>query len=362
MPPSGSGSLPPPLDPAVLAEAADPLLLAGIAAYRRHPCRREMADPPVVWSGGSSRLLDYGPDGGVPVLVIPSLVNRGYILDLGEQNSMLRAMSARGLRPLLMEWGWPGEEERRFDVGDYITRRLEPALESVRARTDRIVSLLGYCMGGTMAVALAQRRAADVGAMALLAAPWNFHAGTPDAPGQAEALLQWAAPVMDAIGTMPIDMIQAAFASLEPDGVLNKFRAFGAQPQDGPRAALFVAMEDWLNDGVPLSAPVARECLGDWYGRNLPARDAWFVGGTAIRPADLRVPSLVVVPERDRIVPPGSAGALAEMIPGAVQLRLPAGHVGMVAGNRGPALLWRPLADWLLEVAEVRENSDPTEP
>ena len=33
--------------------------------------------------------------------------------------------------------------------------------------------------------------------------------------------------------------------------------------------------EDWLNDGVPLAAAVARLCLGEWYGGNTTASGSW---------------------------------------------------------------------------------------
>ncbi|MFC7551456.1 hypothetical protein ACFQU7_02790 [Pseudoroseomonas wenyumeiae] len=46
-------------------------LIAGIAAYRRHPWQREAAEVPVVWEEGGSRLLDFGGT-GTPVLVVPS--------------------------------------------------------------------------------------------------------------------------------------------------------------------------------------------------------------------------------------------------------------------------------------------------
>ena len=50
---------------AVLAETLrqDAALIEGIAAYRRHPWRRDMPDPPAIWQEGGSRLLDYGGDG-----------------------------------------------------------------------------------------------------------------------------------------------------------------------------------------------------------------------------------------------------------------------------------------------------------
>ena len=62
---------------------------------------------------------------------------------------------------------------------------------------------------------------------------------------------------------------------LDPFGVAAKYRAFARLRQDSERARLFVALEDWLNDGIPLAAPVARECMAGWYGGNTPARGAW---------------------------------------------------------------------------------------
>ncbi|HUZ64337.1 MAG TPA: alpha/beta hydrolase, partial [Acetobacteraceae bacterium] len=114
------------------------------------------------------------------------------------------------------------------------------------------------------------------------------------------------------------------------------------------RAALFVALEDWLNDGIPLAAPVARACLRDWYGANDPARGAWRVAGLPVEPAAFDRPAFVAVPGKDRIVPPESALPLAGLIPGAVLHQPKAGHIGMVAGGTAEAALWRPVAEWVL--------------
>ena len=60
----------------------------------------------------------------------------------------------------------------------------------------------------------------------------------------------------------------------------------------------------------------------------------------------LRRPALVVLPGRDRIVPPSSAEPLAAAL-GASVLRPPLGHVGMMSAARAPAILWTPIAEWL---------------
>jgi polyhydroxyalkanoate synthase len=117
------------------------------------------------------------------------------------------------------------------------------------------------------------------------------------------------------------------------------------------RAEDFVALEDWLNDGVALTAGVARDCLTGWYGENRPARGQWTVAGTVIEPGKLAVPSLVALPRRDRIVAPASAAALADALDASGgkchRLTPPSGHIGMVVGGAARKTLWQPLADWL---------------
>nr|WP_239451713.1 alpha/beta fold hydrolase [Elioraea rosea] len=331
----------------------DAAFISGIAAYRRHPYVRSLADPPPLWAEGGSRLLDYGATapgraaGGATLLVVPSLVNRAYVLDLTEEASFLRYLAARGHRPLLLDWGWPGEAERGFGLTDVIAGRLERALAASAAIAGGPVVLAGYCMGGLLALAAALRRPELVRGFAALATPWDFHAGDPDRARTAAMLLPLLEPAMAFHDAVPVDGLQILFTALDPFGIAAKFRAFGRLAQDSARARLFVALEDWLADGVPLAAPVARECIGGWYGRNEPGRLAWSVAGMTVDPRALAMPAFVAVPGRDRIVPPESARPLGGLIEGAVLHEPAAGHIGMVAGSGAEAALWRPFAAWL---------------
>ncbi len=321
----------------------DAALVAGIAAYRRHPYQRDLPDPACLWAEGDSRLLDYGAPPGRPVLFVPSLVNRAYVLDLAPGRSMLRWLAEHGVRPLLLDWGWPGAAERRFTLTDVIAGRLERAIAAAGAP----VVLAGYCMGGLLALAAALRRPDRVRALALLATPWDFHSENGAEAVRLGASLPLLEPLLAATGTLPIDAIQAMFASPDPGSIAAKYRAFGRMDQGGAAARGFVALEDWLNDGVPLAAPIARETLAGWYGENQPGRGAWCVAGAAVDPGRLDMPCFVAAPARDRIVPPGSALPLAALIPGAVLHRPAAGHIGMTAGPRAESALWSPLLGWL---------------
>lgn len=351
------------VDPEAFARALDAEALRrasafadGVVRYRRFPRPKRPPEPPVVWQQGTTRVLDYTANrgrrraGDRPVLVVPSLINRAYILDLSPTRSLMRHLVTAGFRPYLVDWGAPGEAEKDFTLTDYIAGRLASALDNVVSAGGRPVAVVGYCMGGLLALALAARHPGAVGALALLATPWNFHAAHAAQRRVLEAMAPTLLGMIDVLGFLPVDVLQAMFASLSPYQTATKFRRFAALAEDSEPARHFVELEDWVNDGVPLVGPVARECLFGWYVDNAPGRGLWAVAGRLVSPGEIAAPALVVIPEKDHIVPPESAAALARELPGATAWRLPAGHIGMVAGTQAKSCLFEPLAAWLAAV------------
>ena len=326
--------------------------LDGVLTYRRYPTARAASERPVLWREGTTLLRDYrrGNDVAAPrLLIVPSLINRYYILDLEPEVSFLADLAARGYAPFVVDWDAPGAEEQGFDLTRYIAGRLEAALDAVKREPGGPIIVVGYCMGGNLALALALRRQQDIAALACLATPWDFHAD-----GETQARLIGAMgramdPLFQALGEMPVDALQSFFASLDPLSILAKFRRFAEM--EGDHARKFVALEDWLNDGVGLAAPVARECLTQWYGENSTALGNWLIAGEPVRPEKLRLPALAMVPSTDRIVPPKSALALAQRLPRGETMTPAAGHIGMMVGGSARAKVWDPLDAWLRRIA-----------
>ena len=236
-------------------------LLTGVEKYRRHPRHRSLPEAPVLWSAGTTKLLDYrqGADPKAPrLLVIPSLVNRYYVLDLEAEQSFLRWCATQGMAPFVMDWGSPGAEERGFDFTDYVAGRLEAALEAVKKEPGGPIFAIGYCMGGNLALALALRRQAEIAGLVLLATPWDFHAEAKEHSLMLAEIGRNLEPVMQLFGELPVDILQCFFSGFDPFQILRKFQNFaGADPQSAG-AKKFVALEDWLNDGMAVSAAVAR--------------------------------------------------------------------------------------------------------
>lgn len=311
--------------------------LAGLKAYQEAPRQPRPADMPVAATAGRAMLRDYGGSGR-PVIFIPSLINPPFILDLTAQNSLLRWLTRKGVRPLLVDWGTPAPDDRHRDIAGHVETLLLPLIEALGERP----ALVGYCLGGTMALAAAALR--DVAGVALVATPWHFSGFPPAARADMAKLWDAAAPACEPLGLMPMEMLQSGFWRLDPARTVGKFERFAALDPAGPEAAAFIALEDWANSGAPLTFAAAREAFEDMFGADLPGHGQWIVEGTTIDPAKLRCPAIDFVSLSDRIVPAASAANL----PRRVDLR--AGHVGMIVGRGARTALWEPLSAWLSQL------------
>ena len=312
--------------------------LAGLAAYQAAPREPRKADRPVVATAGRARLIDHGGS-GPPLVLVPSLINPPHILDLAEGRSLAGWLAMQGFRALLVDWGMPDHGDRGLDVSGHVETRLLPLIDALGEPP----LLLGYCLGGTMALAAAMLR--PLRALVLVAAPFRF-AGFGDA-GRAEITQLWhaARPAAEAMGVVPMEVLQSGFWRLDPARTIAKFEAFGAFDPASDAARTFVALEDWANDGAPLTWAAGRELMEDFIGDDSPGRSEWRVGGRTVDPAALTCPALDIISANDRIVPAASAVGLPD------RRILGAGHVGMVVGGRARAQLWEPLADWLSRAA-----------
>jgi len=309
-----------------LARAA----LAGLRAYERAPRRERQAPKPEIARVGGASLRDHGGS-GPPVLLVPSLINPPRILDLDEEVSLTAAIARMGRRALLLDWG-KADARGGLSVAGHVEELLLPLVR----RIAEPVTLAGYCLGGTMAIAAANL--IPVERVVTIAAPWNF-ADYPDASRRALADM-WAHAQSAAkqLGALPMEVLQAAFWSLDPERTVRKFAEFGRLIPRSPEARRFVELEEWANEGEPLPYPAARELIEELFGKDPSGSGEWRVGGQAISDA-LSIPALHLTSDHDRIAPAATA-------PAGKRVAIPSGHVGMIVGSARKQL-HEALADFL---------------
>lgn len=331
-------------------------LLSGVLRYYDTPYTRQVKEPPVIWQRGNARLLDYGQGMDASsmrhmVLFVPSLINRYYILDLEKDRSFLRYLSSEGVYPLVLDWGAPGEYEEKFGCDTYITHILHEAIRFLCATSGNKIALAGYCMGGVLTLAAAQLWKNHVSGLALLATPWNFHC---DAfkpfilDKQCHSILN---KMITSQKTLPAHIVQSLFYWTDPWVFEHKFRRF-SELAPGSRAEHdFITLERWVNDGVPMTAGVAQDCLIGWAQNNTLHLGQWSVANKKIQPKNINIPTLIAIPESDHVVPYDCALPLVQAMKNAEIIRPSSGHVGMIIGSRAKKELWKPLTDWLKSIS-----------
>ena len=109
----------------------------------------------VVFQNDMMQLIQYAPTTDKvfrnPLMIIPPWINKYYILDLTEKNSMVKWMVDQGYTVFMISWANPDEALMHKDFQDYMLEGPIAALQAIERVTGvRNVNAIGYCMGGTL--------------------------------------------------------------------------------------------------------------------------------------------------------------------------------------------------------------------
>ena len=283
---------------------------------------------------------------GEPVLIVYSVINRSYILDLMHGCSFVGHLLDQGLDVWMIEWGEPDDHAPEVDLADYLAA-LARCVEAIRSGTgaDK-VSLFGHCIGGTLAAMYAALEPTGVGRLLALTAPFRAPESGTLATITEKGLLPTDA-VMQAAGRMPAKAIRYTFMGLKPYYELLKWKLFVQGLASAEATARFAAIDRWANDNVDIPAGVFRAYLDEVFGSGRLARGETVIDSRPVRLDAIECPVLNVVGATDWIVPPDSARPLDEQAERARYLELPGSHLSLILDPRLRER-WQELSDFLL--------------
>jgi polyhydroxyalkanoate synthase len=241
----------------------------------------------VVWTENKWRLLRFAPATprfATPIVMVPSLINRWYVLDLGPQRSLIEWLVAQGHEVFCIDWGTPGDEDRYLTWDDIAGRYVGRAVR-IAARYGRTgqAHVLGYCLGGTLAVSYVAAFPEHVASLLALAAPIDFeHAGI---------MAQWTrtptfdvASILEAFGNVPWPLMQASFNMLRPTLRAAKLVNLLDRAWDDEFLEGFLATEHWGHDNVSFPGACYARYIEELYRGNRLMHGGFTVLG---RPAEL---------------------------------------------------------------------------
>ena len=319
----------------------------------------------VVYTRGSMRLLRFearvptARRHATPILFVYSLINRYYILDFLPGRSLIEFMCDQGYDVYAIDWGTPGALEEQMNWDEFLGGLMRSAVQwTLKISGAESLTMYGYCMGGTMALAYAALYPKGLRNFVAQATPVDFHEGG--------IFTTWTSPqyfdvdaMVDAHGNVPIDLMEAGFSMMAPVQRLTKWLEVFRRIDDPEFVTTFLAMETWAADNVPFPGEVYRQYIKDCYQENNFYEGRMVVGGRKVDLAQIRCPLLTLIAENDTIAPPASSTALDAKVGSTdkTTLRFPVGHIGLSTSSKGPKQIWPKVAGWIAAHSEPLEST-----
>ncbi len=297
------------------------------------------------------RLLRYRSEARrhvTPVLLIPSLINRHYVLDLMPGKSFVEHLIGQGHDVYIIDWGTPEDEDRYVTFDDVCDRAIGRAIRVAgRSAPGKQVHVLGYCLGGTLAAIHAAAHPEHFASLVLVAAPVRF--------SDEGMLTTWTrTPTFDvhtlveARGNVPWQLMQSAFQMLRPTMGLAKAVSLVQRAWDDPFLDGFFALETWGNDNVSFPGACYATYIEELYRKDALIRGEMTLSGAPARLSSIHCPLLCVTFEHDNIVPWKSAAAVLEHASSESKehLHLTGGHVGAMVSSSAKKKLWPSMTEF----------------
>jgi len=324
-------------------------------------------DPPVnptphrtVYTRGSMRLLRFEPTVrkyATPILFVYSLINRYYILDFLPGRSLIEYMRNQGFDVYAIDWGTPGNLETDLSWEDMCSGLIKSAVDwTLRTSGAKDLTMYGYCMGGTMALAHAALHPKPLRNFVAQATPVDFHHGI---------FHTWTKPryfdvdaMVDAHGNVPIDLMETGFSMMAPVQRITKWLDVFRRIDDPEFVTTFLAMEKWASDNVPFPGELYRQYIRDCYQENNFYEGRMVVGNRTVDLGQIACPLLMVLSDTDVIAPPPTSTALLNKVSSTdtTTMSFPVGHIGLSTSSKGPKQVWPKVAAWLAAHSEPLAN------
>jgi polyhydroxyalkanoate synthase len=289
----------------------------------------------------------------VPVLIVPPLLAKPYVLDLAPGLSLVDHLVERGLELFLLDFGIPDRRDRQLRFEDHlgvVDLAMNELLVQTRGQAGDTARLLP---GGIFATVYAATHPDSVQNLVALATPVDFSR---------------AGPVYRYVRTLDVDGLVDRLGNVPGEWIRDQVWALTTMTMPARnlriwRELLFCSWEPsylerqrlvsrWLNDLVPFPGEAYRQFVKDLVQANKLVRGDLVIDGNAADPSQITCPVLVLAHTGDVLAPPESAQALLEVVSSADRDALTVsggtlGHVDMVVGPEGPAVMWPKLAAWL---------------
>ncbi|WP_300378725.1 class I poly(R)-hydroxyalkanoic acid synthase [Henriciella sp.] len=272
-----------------------------------------------------------------PLLIFPPWINKYYILDLSERNSMIRWLVSQGFTVFVVSWRSADEETRELTWDDYVSEGVMAALHEVTTRTGSSdVNTVGYCIGGTLLTSalayMAQSEDRRIASATFFASQSDFSDAGDLMVFADETSRKTVGQVIEANnGIMPGELMGETFNWLRPVDLVWRYVVdnymLGKKPR--PFDLLY-----WNADQTNIPGKTHRTYLDAFYGENRLSRGEFSVLGKTVSMEDIDIPVTIQASREDHICPWHSIYRGAQRYGGDVNFILAgSGHIAGVINH-----------------------------
>ncbi|MEH7118826.1 alpha/beta fold hydrolase [Neobacillus vireti] len=241
----------------------------------------------------------------IPLFFIYSLFNKPYILDIAPKVSVIEALTNMGYEVYLLDWGSPGYEDKQNGIDTYIEKYLQTAVKrAIRHSGAPEITLIGYCIGGTIASIYASIAEEPIKNLIVATVPIDFEPFMgPDkwAEGLREGDINLEG-FIDAYGIIPPKLVEGMFRTIGSPIYFTNYTNLLYRAHDSNYVDKWRRMNKWTLDQVPLAGEAYRQLANDFFKENKLVKGEWMVGNKRVDLKNIRANLFVVSGSRDNLV------------------------------------------------------------
>lgn len=261
----------------------------------------------IIWKKNKSTLY-YHPAKvkkyQVPLFLVYSLLNKPYILDIGEGSSVVGGLTERGYDVYFLDWGSPGYEDSDITLDNYILDYLENAVKrALRHSGAQEISMIGYCLGGTISAIFASITELPIKNLVLATVPIDFSVGIVPhkwLKGLQKGVINFDR-FADVYGVIPSEYLYLMFRGLSPV-YISPWVNLITRAHDEDYVQKWRRMDKWTKDSASFAGASFKQLFNDFYSENKLLKGELTIGGKKVDLKNIKCSVFVFSTSRDTLV------------------------------------------------------------
>lgn len=270
----------------------------------------------------------------IPLFFVYSLFNKPYILDVAPKTSVIEGLTNMGYEVYLLDWGAPGYEDKKIGLDTYIDKYLRTAVKrAIRHSGADEITLVGYCLGGTIASIYAAVADEPIKNLIVATVPIDF--------GPFIGPDKWAEGIrngdinfdhfIDVYGNIPPKMVEGMFRAMGAPIYFTNYTMLLARAHDHRYVDKWRRMNKWTLDQVPFAGEAYRQLGNELFKENKLVKGELVIGNKKADLKNIKANLFVVSGSRDNLILEEQSKPIMDLVSSEdkTYVTVETGHVGL---------------------------------